>query len=136
MHKLFPNIIDQRLRTWVERNQILPSSTYGFQRKLSTIDAISYLKREVKHNISCNDKYCACFIDYEKSFCKQYPLLTNLIKLGLHGNVLHAIQSVLKYNSQQILDGEFLSNEIELKTIVAQEDKLSQLLFSLFICDL
>ena len=63
-------------------------------------------------------------------------LLTKLIKLGLHGNILHTIQSVLKCNFQQILDGEFLSNEIEQKTGVAQGDKLSPLLFSLFVADL
>ena len=56
--------------------------------------------------------------------------------MGLHGNILHTIKSVLKCNFQQILDGEFLSNEIEQKTGVAQGDKLSPLLFSLFIADL
>ena len=50
--------------------------------------------------------------------------------------MLHTGQSVLKYNFQQILDGEFLSNEIEQKTGVAQGDKLSPHLFSLFIADL
>ena len=50
--------------------------------------------------------------------------------------MLHTIQSVLKCNFQQILDGEFLSNEIEQKSGVAQGDKLSPLLFSLFIADL
>ena len=50
--------------------------------------------------------------------------------------MLHTIQSVLRCNFQQILDGEFLSNEIEQKSGVAQGDKLSPLLFSLFIADL
>ena len=50
--------------------------------------------------------------------------------------MLHTIQSVLKCNFQQILDGEFLSNEIEQQTGVAQGDKLSPLLFSLFLADL
>ena len=55
--------------------------------------------------------------------------------MKLHGNMLHTIQSVLKCNFQQILDGE-LSSEIEQKSGVAQGDKLSPLLFSLFIADL
>ena len=50
--------------------------------------------------------------------------------------MLHTKQSVLGCNFQQILDGEFLSNEIEQKAGVAQGDKLSPLLFSLFIADL
>ena len=43
---------------------------------------------------------------------------------------------MLKRNFQQILDGEFLSNEIEQKSGVAQGDKLSSLIFSIFIADL
>ena len=43
---------------------------------------------------------------------------------------------MVKCNFQQILDGGFLSNEIEQKSGVAQGDKLSPLLFSLFIADL
>ena len=56
--------------------------------------------------------------------------------MGLHRNMLHTIQSVLRCNFQQILDGEFLSVEIEQKSGVAQGDKLKPLLFSLFIADL
>ena len=128
MYKLFTGIIYQRLRISVERNQILPSSQYGFRRKLSTIDAVSsHLKKAIKHNISCNDKYYACFIDYEKAFdfVNKNLLLTKLIKMGLHVNMLHTIQSLLKCNFQQILDVEFLSNEIEQKSGVAQGDKLT-----------
>ena len=54
--------------------------------------------------------------------------------MGLHGNMQHTLQSVEDY-FQQILDGEFLSNEIKQKSGVAQGDKLSPLLFSLFIAD-
>ena len=140
MYNLSTGIIYQRLQIWVERNRILPSSQYGFRRKLSTIEAFSHLKKKlsIKHNLSCNGKYYACFIDYEKAFdfVNRNLQLTKLIKNGLHGKMLHTIQSVLKCNFQQILDGEFLSNEIEQKSGVAQGDKLSPLLFSLFIADL
>ena len=63
-------------------------------------------------------------------------LLTKLIKVGMHGTIIHRTQSVLKCNFQQILDEDFLSNEIEQKTGVAQGDKFSPLLFSLFIAHL
>ena len=54
----------------------------------------------------------------------------------MHGTIIHRTQSVLKCNFQQILDEDFLSNEIEQKTGVAQGDKFSPLLFSLFIAHL
>ena len=63
-------------------------------------------------------------------------LLTKLIKVGMQRTIILRTQSVLKCNFQQILDEDFLSNEIEQKTGVAQGDKFSPLLFSLFIADL
>ena len=63
-------------------------------------------------------------------------LLTKLIKVRMHGTIIHRTQSVLKCNFQQILDEDFLSNEIEQKTGIAQGDKFSPLLFSLFLADL
>ena len=134
MNKLFTGIIYQPLRTLVEKNQFLPRSQYDFRHKLSTIDAVLHLTRAIKHNISCSGKYYACFIDYEKA--NRNKLLTKLIKVGMHGTIIHRTQSVLKCNFQQILDEDFLSNEIEQKTGVAQGDKFSPLLFSLFIADL
>ena len=59
MYKFFTDITYQRLGIWVERNQILSSIQYVFRRKLSTIDAVSHLKKAMKHNISCNGKYYA-----------------------------------------------------------------------------
>ena len=66
MYDLFTGMNYQRFRTWVEQNLILPSSLYGFGRILSTIDAILYSKKTVKHNISYNGKDYAWLIDYEK----------------------------------------------------------------------
>ena len=87
MYKLFTGIIYQRLRIWVERNKILPLSQFGFRPKLSTIDAVSHLKKSIKHNISCNGKRYACFINYEKAFdfVNRNLLPTKLTKMGLHG---------------------------------------------------
>ena len=117
MYNLFTGIIYQRMRTWVERNQILPQSQYVFRRKLSTIDAVSHLKKAVKHNSSCNSKNFACFNHNEKAFDfeNRNLLFTKLIKLGFHENMLHTIQSVLKCYLQQILHGLLLPNEIEQK---------------------
>ena len=50
--------------------------------------------------------------------------------------MLHTIQSVLKCNFQQILDGEFLSNEIEQKSGVTQGDKLTPFLINLLLAHL
>ena len=58
------------------------------------------------------------------------------VKSNFFANNRHTIQSVLRGNFQQIFDEEFLSNEIKQKTGVAQGDKFSPLLFSLFIADL
>ena len=53
--------------------------------------------------------------------------------MGLYGNPLTTLHSVLRCKLQQVLDEELLSEEISQETGVAEEDNLSPLLFSLFI---
>ena len=67
--------------------------------------------------------------------------LQKLMRFGLHGKILCAIRSVLKNNLQSLLNRTYLSNGVEgpmalKKMRVAQGDKLSLLLFSLFTADI
>ena len=53
--------------------------------------------------------------------------------MGLHENILTALQSVIRCKPQQVLDEEKLSDAIKQKTEVVQGDKLSSLFLSHFI---
>ena len=50
--------------------------------------------------------------------------------------MLTRIQNIHRYNLRQISDKESLSDELKQKICVSQSDKLSTLLFTLFIADL
>ena len=83
-------------------------------------------------------QYYVCFVDFKKAFdtVDRNTLIQKLIRLGLHGEIIHALGEICSKNFQQVADGCNLSNKIPQLIGVTQGDKLSPLLFSLFIADL
>ena len=136
LYKIFTGIIYKRLESWAEK--ILPPSQYGFRKGKSTIDAITQLKTQIDYNVGLSGKYYACFIDFEKAFdtVDRDLLIEKLICFGLNGRILKTIKSICDTNYQYIIDGGHRSRQIAQSRGVAQGDKLSPLLFSLYIADM
>ena len=99
-----------------------------------TIQAQNYLKSTITNHTHNEKTYFVCFIDFEKAFDKvgRNLLLQKLMRLVLHGKILSAITSVLTNKLKSVLNGTHLSNGVEQKMGVAQGNKLSPLLLSLF----
>ena len=135
--KLFTSILNGRLTRWVESEQILPPNQYGFRKGKSTINASQHIVRLAKNGIETFGHYYACFIDFEKAFDRvdRNLLIEKLFCMGLHGRILKIIHSILLPNYQHIVDGDYRSRRILQNTGVPQGDKLSPLLFSVFIAD-
>ena len=63
-------------------------------------------------------------------------LLEKRIRYGLQGKTLQMVRAICETNFQYIVDGGHRSREIPQSRGVAQGDKLSPLLFSLYIADM
>ena len=137
-YKIYSGIIHDRIYQWAEGNSILPRNQYGFRKGLSTIHAINELKCNIQSGIETYAQYYVCFVDFKKAFdtVDRNTLIQKLIRLGLHGEIIHALGEICSKNFQQVADGCNLSNKIPQLIGVTQGDKLSPLLFSLFIADL
>ena len=88
--KLFTSVINNRLKTWEQENEISTDAQFGFKTNHSTIDAIFILKYLIDKKL--NDKknlYCA-FIDLKKAFdsVSRTSLWYKLIKCGIDGKIL------------------------------------------------
>lgn len=66
--KIYETIINNRIITHCDHNDIIPESQFGFRFKHSTIHAINQLTSDI--NWALNGKKClgACLIDLEKAF--------------------------------------------------------------------
>ena len=136
--KTYSGLLHTRLYQWSEYYGVLPQNQFGFRKSHSTSQAISNLLRDIKDGLSTIGRYYVCFVDFRKAFdsVDRMVLLTKLLYLGVGDRMGRAIYSILKDNVIRILDGDQISGEITTDLGVPQGDKLSPLLFSLFLADL
>ena len=66
--KLYSTNINNRLREWVEQNNITGEYQAGFKRGYSTIDHMFTLLACVHKQFAANRKLYVAFIDFEKAF--------------------------------------------------------------------
>ena len=66
--KLYSTIINNRLREWVEQNNITGEYQAGFKRGYSTIDHMFTLLASAQKQFAANRKLNVVFIDFEKAF--------------------------------------------------------------------
>ena len=138
LYKCYSSILYRRLLQWVENFKLLPLTQFGFRPKCSTITATKSLLGYIKYEISRMSRCYVCFIDYEKAFDKvdRNLLFTKLQNLGLSRHFTEVLFTLYKQNFLMVLTDGVLTDKISQTLGVPQGDKLSPILFSLFIADL
>ena len=91
--KLYSTIINNRLREWVEQNNITGEYQAGFKRGYSTIDHVFTLLAFVQKQFAASRKLYVAFIDFEKAFdsININMLWPILLKNGIKGKLFRYV---------------------------------------------
>jgi hypothetical protein len=136
--KLFTCILNRRLNTFLELNQIISPVQAGFRKGFSTIDNI-FVLHMLSDILKQNKKklYCA-FIDFSKAFDKVWRtgLWHKLIKVGIEGRFLTLIKTMYQNIKSCVISNNSSSEYFPCNAGVRQGEHLSPLLFSIYLNDL
>ncbi|WP_419592448.1 RNA-directed DNA polymerase, partial [Thiolapillus sp.] len=136
--KLYSTIINNRLREWVEQNNITGEYQAGFKRGYSTVDHMFTLLACVQKQFAANRKLYVAFIDFEKAFdsINRNLLWPILLKNGIKGKLFRCIKSMYNNVKARVRCGAKLTEYVNCTAGVKQGDVCSPILFCLFINEL
>ena len=135
LYKLYAGILNTRLLDFTESQNLRAMSQAGFRPGLSTLHplfALQHFIQQAKHRKSA--LFC-CFLDLKSAYdFVQHPLLWNILsRLGVHGTMLAAVQSLYKESKIAINISGRYGQARSTCAGVRQGCPLSPTLFGLFL---
>ena len=139
-YKLFCSVLNNRLQTWVDQNNLLANEQNGFRKERSCLDQITSLVNIIDTRKKCKQSTFAAFIDFQKAYdhVNRTLLWNKLHSLGISNNckfmtalkgLYHNVQSSVKIHGK-------LTEWFTITTGLKQGCILSPILFNLYINDL
>ncbi|KAJ3654684.1 hypothetical protein Zmor_013857 [Zophobas morio] len=135
MGKIFEKILINRLKTFLETNNIIPQQQFGFRSQRSTMNPILELQTSRFTNL----KECtiAVFLDIERAFDKVWHdgLIYKFIKRQINPKFIMLLDSFLYNRSCRVKIHNTLSQPVNIRTGGPQGSVLSPILYSVYSSD-
>ena len=138
LSKILEKAICRKLMSYLERNQTLCDSQYGFRPKNQTTHVVHNMMNFISEKGIDNEVCLATYIDLSKAFdCLQYDkLFLKLDRLGVQEKPLEWFKDYLSSRKQQVdIDGE-KSDWLDVKLGVPQGSILGPILFLIYMNDI
>ncbi|MCW4343991.1 MAG: reverse transcriptase family protein [Candidatus Thiodiazotropha endolucinida] len=136
--KLFTSVINNRLREFADKYDIIESCQAGFREKHSSADNIFIMKSLIDMARVNKSKLFTCFIDFKQAFDTVWRtgLWYKLNDRRINGKCLAVIQSIYKNVKSKVATHEGTTMYFPCLTGVRQGENLSPFLFSIYVNDL
>lgn len=136
--KLLEKLVNKRMLSFLEKNEMLPERQFGFRRGKSTEDAVTLVDGIISQALDENKHCLGIFIDLAKAFdTVSIPiLLKKLYCLGFRGLSQSWFKSYLTGRSQCTRVNEIVSENLPVEFGVPQGSILGPTLFIVYMSDL
>ena len=138
MSKIFEKLMYNRLNTYLEGNNILSDTQFGFRKGKNTEDAVLEFLDNAYMSLNNSDIFAAVYLDLSKAFdtVKHSILMKKLYHLGVRGTVFDWFKSYLSNRITYVSINNTDSSTKPIKYGVPQGSNLGPLLFLLYINDM
>jgi hypothetical protein len=136
--KILEKIVATRLTNYLELNNLLSNSQFGFRKNHSTLHPLVHFMNFLTTASNNRDHALAIFCDLRKAFdtVDHSILLKKLRKIGVHGTELDWFKHYLTDRQQFVTINGASSNLLSILLGVPQGSILGPLLFLIYINDL
>ena len=138
MSKMYGSILNSRLITYLENNEIIVDEQNGFRRNRSCVDHVFVLNSILKNRLNQSLHTFAAFLDLKKAFdsIQRDLLLYKLKNIGIDGKMYFSVKALYKQTKACVRLNYEYTEMFDTLSGVRQGDTLSATLFSIFINDL
>ncbi|CAB3254900.1 unnamed protein product [Arctia plantaginis] len=135
LSKVLEKIMNNRLKKYLEDNNILSNNQYAFRNNRSTNDAVFELTNHIVQALDKGRKSVAIFLDLAKAFdTVSIPkLIDKLERVGVRDRQLKLFESYLTNRTQCVKINEYISKELPIEFGVPQGSILGPTLFLVYV---